>query len=94
MILDPRTLDELARKLASAMPAGLSAVQHDIEKNLRATLEGVLRRLDLVTREEFDVQTALLERCREQLGALETRVQELEKASAQPQSTGPGSQRP
>lgn len=76
--MDTRQLDDLARKLAAAMPAGVSAFQQDVEKSLRAGLEGVFQRLDLVTREEFEVQAALLARTRAKLEALEERVRELE----------------
>ena len=79
-MIDTKTLDELARKLAATMPAGLIAFQRDIEKNLRAGLENLFQRLDLVTREEYDVQVSLLARSREKLNALEKRIDELEKA--------------
>ena len=78
-MIDAKTLDELARRLAATMPAGLIAVQRDIEKNLRAGLESVFQRLDLVSREEYDVQVSLLARSREKLNALEKRIDELEK---------------
>ncbi len=78
-MIDAKTLDELARRLAATMPAGLIAVQRDIEKNLRAGLESLFQRLDLVTREEYDVQVSLLARSREKLNALEKRIDELEK---------------
>lgn len=74
-----KTLDEWARKLAGAMPQGVQAFQQDVEKNLRAGLEGMFQKLDLVTREEYDVQVALLERTREKLSSLEKLVKELEK---------------
>ncbi len=78
-MIDAKTLDELARRLAATMPAGLIAVQRDIEKNLRAGLESLFQRLDLVSREEYDVQVSLLARSREKLNALEKRIDELEK---------------
>jgi BMFP domain-containing protein YqiC len=56
----------------------------DVEKNMRAMLSGFLSRLDLVTREEFDIQTELLRRTREQLTALESRVAALESAAGAP----------
>ena len=60
-------------ELLAASPA------RDLEKNLRALVSGALGRLDLVSREEFDVQAKLLARAREQLAALEARVAELER---------------
>jgi len=69
-------LDDLAARISALLSA--SPVQ-DVEKNVRALVRSVLGRLDLVTREEFDVQTKLLARAREQLAALEARVAELER---------------
>ena len=86
-MIDTKTLDELARKLAATMPAGLIDFQRDIEKNLRAGLESLFQRLDLVTREEYDVQVSLLARSREKLNALEKRIDELEKAGGVSQTT-------
>ena len=88
-LVDIKTLDELARKLAEAVPTGLTELQQDMERNLRAGLEDVFQRLDLVTREEYDVQVALLARCRAKLQALERRVEELEKASGGSHSKAP-----
>jgi ubiquinone biosynthesis accessory factor UbiK len=74
-MLNPKLLDEMSARMSSllaATPAG------DVEKNLRAGLTGLFARLDLVTREEFDVQREVLSRTREKLVALEARVAELE----------------
>jgi hypothetical protein len=76
-MLNPKLLDEMSARvstLLAASPAG------DVEKNLRALLSSVFAKLDLVTREEFDVQREVLSRTREKLTALETRVAELEAA--------------
>jgi ubiquinone biosynthesis accessory factor UbiK len=78
-MLDPKHLDDLAQRLAGSLPKGLQALQSDINRNLRAGVEAGLARLDLVTREEFDVQTAVLRRTREKLAALEARVAQLER---------------
>lgn len=78
-MMQTKLLDDLARRLAVAMPARLTAVQRDIEKNLRAGLEALFQGLDLVTREEYEVQVALLARSREKLATLEVRVAELER---------------
>lgn len=76
-MLNPKLLDEMSARvstLLAASPAG------DVEKNLRALLSSVFAKLDLVIREEFDVQREVLSRTREKLTALETRVAELEAA--------------
>lgn len=72
-------LDDLAKKLAGFMPASLQDLQTDIEKNMRSGLESGLRKMNLVTREEFDTQTAVLLRTREKLEVLEKIVAEMEK---------------
>lgn len=74
-MLNPKMLDEMSARVSSllaATPAG------DIEKNMRAALAGVFAKLDLVTREEFDVQREVLARTRAKLEALEARIAELE----------------
>lgn len=76
---DPKSLDELARKLAEAVPPGLAALKSDLEQNFKAVLQAGLSKLDLVTRQEFDVQAAVLRRSRERLEALEARIAALEK---------------
>jgi BMFP domain-containing protein YqiC len=78
MAFDPRLLDDLARRLASAVPEGVVALRRDLEQNFKPVLQSGLARLDLVTREEFDVQAAVLRRTREKLVALEERLKELE----------------
>lgn len=72
-------IDELARRLADSLPGGLKALREDAEQNFRAVLQAGLTRLDLVTREEFDVQAAVLKRTREKLAALEARLAKLEQ---------------
>lgn len=78
-MIDPKTLDELASRLAGSLPGGMQILQDDLKKNLRANLEAGLAKLDLVTREEFDVQSAVLARTREKLTRLEALVDVLEK---------------
>ncbi|CAI8849533.1 MULTISPECIES: accessory factor UbiK family protein [Methylococcus] len=78
-MIDKTTLDELSRRLADAVPTGLLGVRDELEKNFNAVLQGTLSRLNLVSREEFDVQRAVLERARTRLVELEARLSELEK---------------
>lgn len=80
-MIDAKILDEFTRKLVSAIPQSLFDAQRDLEKNLRAGLENLFQKLDLVTREEYEVQVALLERSAERIKALEQRVTELEKVA-------------
>lgn len=76
--MDTKVIEELARKLAESVPPGVRALQADMERNFRALLESGLAKMNLVTREDFDVQQRVLERTREKLTALEARLAELE----------------
>jgi hypothetical protein len=79
MAFDPRLIDDLARRLAGSVPESVMALRRDLEQNFKGVLQSQLAQFDLVTREEFDVQTTVLKRTREKLAALEARVAELEK---------------
>ena len=76
--MSDKSIEELARKLAESVPEGLRAMQADLEANFRSVLAAGLNKLDLVTREEFEVQEAVLARTREKLEALEKRLEEFE----------------
>ncbi len=77
-MLDPKFIDDLTRRLTGAMPASAKALQDDLEKNLRAAMQSVFAKLDLVTREEFDVQSKVLARSRAKIEQLEQQVAALE----------------
>ena len=79
MAFDPKSLDELARRLADAVPPGFAALAQDLEQNFKAVLQSGLAKLDLVTRQEFDIQAGVLRRSRERLEELEQRIAALEK---------------
>jgi len=78
-MIDHKTIDDLARRLGEALPEGVRNMQQDIEKNMRAVLSSAFDKLDLVTREELDVQKAVLERTRSRIEEMETRLSELER---------------
>ncbi len=78
MPFDPRLIDDLARRLAGSVPESVMALRRDLEQNFKGVLQSQLAKLDLVTREEFDVQAAVLKRTREKLAALEQRLAALE----------------
>lgn len=80
-MLNTKTLDEISARISEIIAASPAK---DIEKNARALLASAFARLDLVTREEFDVQVAMLARTREKLTALEARVAALEASSRTP----------
>ena len=75
---DNFSLDEFARRIADSLPENLRGLGEDLQRNLKSTLRSGLERMDLVTREEFDIQQQLLARTRAKLEALEARVAELE----------------
>jgi len=76
--MDSLRIDDLARRLLEQVPPALRAVQSDLENGFRAVLRERLARLDLVTRDEFEAQTRVLERTRARLEALEARLAALE----------------
>ena len=79
------SIDELAQRLAAILPPGLKEAREDIGGNFRSVLQAGLGKLDLVTREEFDVQRCVLLRTREKLETLERQLAALEAAlNAQP----------
>ena len=80
--MDPRFIDDLAQKLSETVPSGLRSLQRDLEGNFKAVLRSALARLDLVTREEFEVQSAVLARTRARLREFETRIAAMEDQSA------------
>lgn len=73
-------LDEMVNRLFKALPGGMREFGQEADKNLRAALHGALKKMDLVTREEFDIQQGVLSRTRAKLEALEKQVAELEAA--------------
>ena len=72
------SIESLARKLADALPEGLRSARDEIETSFNSVLKSGLTKLDLVTREEFEVQEAVLARTREKLEELEKRLAEYE----------------
>lgn len=76
---DKLNLDELAQQLVGSLPESIRAIGDDLENNFRGLLQSGLQRMDLVTREEFDLQVAVLERTRARLEALEAELQRLEE---------------
>lgn len=83
-MIDPKKIEQIARQVHESMPKGLRDFGDDVEKKVRQVLQSQLTRLDLVSREEFDVQTQVLLRTREKLALLEQRLNELEGRNAAP----------
>ncbi|QOV68183.1 ubiquinone biosynthesis accessory factor UbiK [Citrobacter sp. BDA59-3] len=81
-MIDPKKIEQIARQVHESMPKGIREFGEDVEKKIRQSLQAQLTRLDLVSREEFDVQTQVLLRTREKLALLEQRLSELENRNA------------
>jgi hypothetical protein len=79
-MIDLRKIDEIVTRLSEAMPPGARRIQKDLETRFRAVLTSALEKMDLVTREEFDIQSTVLERTQLKLEALEQKLRELEQA--------------
>ena len=78
-MIDPKKLEEIAKQIHNALPPGIRSMGEEVEKKTRQVLQAQLGKLDLVSREEFDVQTKVLLRTREKLTALEAKLAQLEQ---------------
>lgn len=77
-MIELKTLQDISERLAATLPPGLDRVRNELRENFRAILQARLAELDLVTREQFEVQRALLLKSRQRLEELEKRLAELE----------------
>lgn len=78
-ILDPKRIEEVAKQLSESLPSGLKQFAGEFEERSKQVLQNQLMKLDLVSREEFEVQQHVLLKTREKLEALQAQVAELEK---------------
>ena len=78
-MFDPKAIDDIANRLAGAIPPSLNNLREELEKNFHAILQSALGKLDLVSREEFEVQKLVLAKTRSKLEDLEKRVAEMEQ---------------
>ncbi|MBT0727120.1 ubiquinone biosynthesis accessory factor UbiK [Rosenbergiella australiborealis] len=86
-MIDAKKIEQIARQVQDALPQGIRNLGDDVEKKIRQVLQAQLSRMELVNRDEFDVQTQVLVRTREKLALLEKRLEALE--SKQVTATGP-----
>ena len=77
-MFDPSFIENIVKKLSEAIPPSLQAVKRDLERNFRSVLQSTFAKLDLVTREEFDVQKGVLTKTRTKIEALEKQITHLE----------------
>ena len=75
---DPKNVDDFANKIKDIMPESLKSSKEEMQKTLKSGAEGVLQKLDLVSREEYDIQVALVNKCQEKIDELEAKISELE----------------
>ncbi len=87
-MLDTKIIDEISSKVTANLPKGLQTLQSDLQHNLRSTLSATLGKLNLVSREEFEIQQGVLARTRAKVDALERRVRELETALEKEDNSG------
>jgi BMFP domain-containing protein YqiC len=81
-MIDPKKIDDLVRQLSASLPPELASLDNELRKQFKAVLESAFQRLDLVSREEFDIQVKVLHKTRQKLEALEKQIAELEQQSA------------
>ena len=75
-------LEQLAKRISSLIPGDVKHMQDDVENNVRSLLQSALNKMNLVTREEFDVQSAVLQRTREKLEQLEKQLEKLQDSAS------------
>lgn len=79
-MFDPKQFDDLAQKLFATLPLSLQNIENDIQQKFKEVLQATFAHMDLITRDEFDVQCKVLIRTREKLEQLQNQVEELLKA--------------
>jgi BMFP domain-containing protein YqiC len=84
-MFDPKAIDDIASRLADALPSSFSNLKEDMEKNFHGILQATLAKLDLVTREEFEVQKGVLAKTRAKMEELEKIVSQMEAKILQPE---------
>ena len=78
-MFNPQKLEEIAKQVSDAMPEGVKSFGNEVDRKIKQVLQAQLGKLDMVSREEFDVQTHVLLRTREKLNAMEDKIAQLEK---------------
>jgi BMFP domain-containing protein YqiC len=82
-MINAKKIEEIAKQVTEAIPPGLKSMANDLEDKTKTVLQRKLSQLDVVTREEFDVQTQVLIKTRTKLSELEARIEQLEKDAAE-----------
>ena len=77
--IDPKNIDDIAKKIKGVLPESLKSSKEEMQKTLKSGAEGVFQKLDLVSREEYDIQVSLLQKCQKKIDELEAKISELEE---------------
>lgn len=77
--IDPKNIDDIANKIKGVLPESLKSSKEEMQKTLKSGAEGVFQKLDLVSREEYDIQVSLLQKCQKKIDELEAKISELEE---------------
>ena len=77
--IDPKNIDDIAKKIKGVLPESLKSSKEEMQKTLKSGAEGVFQKLDLVSREEYDIQVGLLQKCQKKIDELEAKISELEE---------------
>lgn len=85
-MFDTKFIDDAVKRLSASLPPGLNKFKKDLEKNFRSILQSTFSKLDLVTREEFDVQKKVLTKTRVKINALEKKIAYLDDHLAKPKN--------
>lgn len=86
-MLNPKKLEEIAKQITESLPPGVKTMAEGMESKVKQVVQSKLAQMDFVSREEFDVQTRVLQRTREKLEALEARMDALEGNDSSEEST-------
>ena len=86
-MIEPQKINAIVNEIISAIPEGIKGIPDEARSSIKAAVLATFSKMDLVTREEFDIQTAVLARTREKLTTLEAQVEALEKSQADNTST-------
>lgn len=86
-MLNPKKLEEIAKQITESLPPGVKTMAEGMESKVKQVVQSKLAQMDFVSREEFDVQTRVLQRTREKLEALEARMDALEGNNSSEEST-------
>lgn len=89
-MFDPKKLEEITKQITASMPEGMKSFAEESEQKVKQVLQAQFSKLDLVTREEFDIQNQVLIRTREKLEQLERRLEELEADGSEQNSSQQG----